>query len=739
MSDNKIYRANIGGKDISITLPGLAEQAHGEAMVRCGDTIILVTAVMGKTPREGIDFFPLTVEFEEKLYAAGKIKGSRFMKREGRASDEAVLSARLIDRTIRPLFPQFMRNDVQVVTTALSYDYENDPDVLAIIGASVALSVSNIPWNGPIAGIRVGKNTAGEWVLFPTTTERAESSADLIIAGTKDRVNMLEGGLNEVPENDVVAAILYGQKAMQEIFALQEQIIKDVKPTKTEVILSAPNQKTKEFVLSFIGSNLEKAMFDSGLSKTEKAEKLSALKGNLIKKIKEEATEITVQGALAVLEEETDKLVHEKILNENKRPDGRALDELRGVSAQIALLPRVHGSALFTRGNTKSLGALTLGAPGDEQTVETMEGERTKRFMLHYNFPPFSVGETGFFRGPGRREIGHGALAEKALMPLIPSKENFPYTIRLVSEILSSNGSSSMASVCSGSLALLDGGVPIKKSAAGIAMGLMTNDKGAWKVLTDIQGPEDHYGDMDFKVAGTRDGVTAVQMDVKIDGATIEMLEKAFAQAREARLQILDVMDSAISSPRETLSEFAPRIITHTINPDKIRDVIGPGGKIINAITLQTGAQIDIEQTGVIFITGKDAASAEKALAWIKDLTRELAAGEKFEGTVTRIFPFGVMVELVPGQEGLVHNSKVARWGVRNAEDLMKTGDRVPVEIEEIDNQGRINLIPQDTFMPEKKITGDYSSFERPSHPPRHNNGRNDRPRGGRNDRFSRY
>ncbi len=738
MSDNKIYRTNIGGKDITITLPGLAEQAHGEAMVRCGDTIILVTAVMGKTPREGIDFFPLTVEFEEKLYAAGRIKGSRFMKREGRASDEAVLSARLIDRTIRPLFPQFMRNDVQVVTTALSYDYENDPDVLAIIGASVALSVSNIPWNGPLAGIRVGKNTAGEWLLFPTTTERAESSADLIVAGTKDRVNMLEGGLNEVPENDVIAAIAYGQKAMQEIFALQEQIIKDVKPVKTEVILSAPNQKTKEFTLSFIGSNLEKAMFDSNLSKTEKAQKLSAIKGDLIKKIKEEATEINIQGALTVLEEEIDKLVHEKILNENKRPDGRAPDELRAVSAQVAFLPRVHGSALFTRGNTKSLGALTLGAPGDEQTVETMEGERTKRFMLHYNFPPYSVGETGFFRGPGRREIGHGALAEKALMPLIPSKEDFPYTIRLVSEILSSNGSSSMASVCSGSLALLDGGVPIKKPAAGIAMGMMTNDKGAWKVLTDIQGPEDHYGDMDFKVAGTRDGVTAVQMDVKIDGATIEMLEKAFAQARDARLQILDVMDSTISSPRETLSEFAPRIITHTINPDKIRDVIGPGGKVINAITLQTGAQIDIEQTGVIFITGKDAASAEKALAWIKDLTRELAAGEKFEGTVTRIFPFGVMVELVPGQEGLVHNSKVGRWGARSAEDIMKTGDRVPVEIEEIDNQGRINLIPQDTFMPEK-IDKDYNSFERPSGPPRNNNGRGDRSRGRRNDRFSRF
>ncbi len=725
MAEQKEFHATIGGKEIIVTFPKLAEQANGEAQIQCGGTIILVTAVMGKTPRD-TDFFPLTVEFEEKFYAAGEIKSSRFMKREGRPSDEAILSARLVDRTVRPLFPAFMRNDVQIVVTTLSYDHENDPDVLGILGASLALSVSNIPWNGPLAGIRVGKKETGELVFFPTTTERAESGVDFVVAGTKDRINMLEGGLSEITEHEAVAIITEAQKAMAPLFALQDEILKATHVKKSTVVLASPHEKSVSFVKNFLGTKLTDALFNTSLDKTEKYEAISAIKEGLLAAVTaQNDPDITARQALAVLEEETDRVVHEKILGENKRPDGRALNELRSLSARVGLLPRTHGSSLFTRGNTKALATLTLGAPSDEQLIETMEGERSKRFMLHYNFPPFSVGETGPFRGPGRREIGHGALAERALVPLIPNKETFPYTIRIVSEILSSNGSSSMASVCAGCLALMDGGVPIKKMAAGVAMGLMSDAHGNWKVLTDIQGPEDHYGDMDFKVAGTRDGITAVQMDVKIEGATIEMLEKAFLQTREARMQILDAMEQAITKPRPELAEFAPRILTLDINPDKIRDVIGPGGKVINAITEATGTQIDIEQTGKIYITGKDAASADKALAWVRDLTREIMPGEKFEGTVTRMFPFGVMVEIVPGQEGLIHNSTVAQWGVRSAEDLVKTGDHMPVEVKEIDAQGRINLIPQDTFMPERKGSAPPSGFafdDRPRHrggPPR--------------------
>ncbi|OHA46691.1 MAG: polyribonucleotide nucleotidyltransferase [Candidatus Terrybacteria bacterium RIFCSPLOWO2_01_FULL_44_24] len=739
MKEIKTFRANIGGKEIKVSLPHLAEQASGEALIQCGDTIVLVTAVMGKTPREGIDFFPLMVEFEEKYYAAGEIKSSRFMKREGRPSDEAVLSARLVDRTIRPLFPAFMRNEVQVVATTLSYDYENDPDVLGIIGASLALSTSDIPWGGPIAGIRIGRDSESNWIMFPTTAERSSSSLDLVVAGTRERINMLEGGLYELSEKEAVEAITVAQKAMQELFTLQEEIVKTVKPNKASVILAEPDEKTKDFVLSFLGKKLGEVMFDTSIDKLERARKMDELKKALLQKVSEE--NIDIRSALAVLEEETDKIVHEKIINGNQRPDGRALDELRELSSSVGILPRIHGSALFTRGNTKSLAALTLGAPSDELLIETMEGERKKRFMLHYNFPPFSVGETGFFRGPGRREIGHGMLAEKALAPLIPDKDDFPYTIRIVSEILSSNGSSSMASVCAGCLALMDGGVPIKKMAAGIAMGLMTDSQGHWKVLTDIQGPEDHYGDMDFKVAGTRDGITAVQMDVKIEGATLEMLEAAFAQAKEARLKILDVMSQALPEPRPSLSAYAPRILTLMINPDKIRDVIGPGGKMINTITEQTGTQIDIEQTGKIYITGKDPVSAEKALNWINDLTREIMPGEKFDGTVTRMFPFGIMVEIAPGQEGLVHNSKIAAWGVRSAEELVKTGDKMPVEVEEIDSQGRVNLKPQDSFMPERKLSGAFTQEAdrfRPRNPQGQNRGRDDR-RGRGPHRFQRH
>ena len=607
----------LAGRELLVERGRMAEQANGSVTLTYGGTIVLATAVMAKHPRiGGGDFFPLTVDFEEKLYAAGKIKGSRFMKREGRASDEAVLTGRLIDRSLRPRFNQRMRNEVQIISTVLSIDGENDPDILGMVGSSLALALSDIPWDGPIGAVRVGI-IDGELVINPTYAQRKEATCDIVVAGTKDRINMIEAGAREVSELQLVQALTHAEKALRESIAFQEKVVSEVAPIKTAVPILQPDAELEKFVRAHTKDKLEEAIYQP--SKALMAEKLHVLKEEIAEAAREKWTEKAMEKIAQAdyfFEEEISRIVHENVLRNEKRPDGRKLNELRNISCEVGVLARTHGSSLFNRGNTQALGVVTLGGPGAQQIIENIEEPREfkKRFMLHYNFPPFSVGEVKPMRGPGRREIGHGALAERAIEPLLPPKEIFPYTIRMVSEILSSNGSSSMASVCAACLAFMDGGVPIKTPAAGIAMGLMTGENGAYKVLTDIQGPEDHHGDMDFKVAGTREGITALQMDVKIDGVTIPMLQEAFEQAREARLQILDHMIAVIAEPRKDLSPYAPRITIMHINPEKIRDVIGPGGKVINQIIDETGVEIDIEDDGSVYVTAVDKAASEKAI-----------------------------------------------------------------------------------------------------------------------------
>ena len=700
--EKKLFSIQFNGRTLKAELGLLAQQANGSALISYGDTVVLATAVMSSQPKE-CDYLPLTLEYEEKLYAAGKIKGSRFIKREGKPQDEAILSGRLIDRTIRPRFNQKIRNEIQVVLTILSFDKENDPDILGILAASLALSLSNIPWSGPVAGVRVGR-VQNQFIVNPTYEQREKSDLDLIVSGTEQKINMLEGDGNEVSESLMVEALSVGEKAYRELIAWQKEIIVAVKPTKTELLLKEPDaafvKKTKEF----LQGKLEPAIYIK--EKLTHKTKIGELAQGLIAFIKEgekENIEDKIQMGLGIFEDEINETVHKNILKNEKRPDGRALNEVRDISCVVGLLPRTHGSALFNRGPTQALSTVTLGAPSEKQIIDGLEQEYKKRFLLHYNFPPFSVGETGPFRGPGRREIGHGALAERSLTVIIPPEEKFPYTIRVVSEILSSNGSSSMASVCGSSLALMDAGVPVRSAVAGIAMGLMMDDKGNYKILTDIQGPEDHHGDMDFKIAGTQNGVCGLQMDVKIEGVTVKMLEETVNQAKEARLFILEKMNSALAQPRPSLSKFAPRIIVHQINPDKIRDVIGPGGKIINEIIAQTGVKIDIEDSGMIFITSENEPAAEKALSWIKNLTHEVKPGEIYQGKVTRIINFGAFVEILPNQEGLVHISELASWRVNRVDDIVKIGDVIPVKVKNIDEQGRINLSLKDARQQNQK------------------------------------
>ena len=701
------FKMDLGGRDLIIGIGKFANQADGAVTVRYGGTVVLVTAVMSKETRMETDYMPLMVDYEEKFYAAGKIKGSRFMKREGRAPDDAVLSGRLIDRTIRPRFNQKIRNEVQIIATVLSFDKENDPDILALFGASLALLISDIPWNGPVAGARVGM-IDGQWLLNPSYENRKKSQFDVVIAGTKDKINMLEAGADEMPEEVMLSAIEFGHKYAQKIIEFQEQIAKEIGNPKRKIEISEPDEKFRKDALDFLNNDLEKFIYEK--DKQKRSKNLDGLKKKFIEYAEKSYPndESKIRYAYTILEEETDRIVHKNILEKEMRPDGRKLDEIRSLNCEAAVLPCTHGSGLFQRGETQALSVLTLGAPDDEIIIETMEIDEKRRFMHHYNFPPFSVNEVKPMRGPGRRDIGHGALAEKAIFPLIPQKETFPYAIRVVSEILSSNGSSSMASVSGTSLALMDGGVPIKRAAAGIAMGLVMESEKKYKILTDIQGPEDHYGDMDLKVAGTKKGVTAIQMDVKIEGVTAEILKESFEQAKKARMQILEIMDKVISAPRENLSPYAPRIITIQINPDKIRDVIGPGGKVINAIIKETGVDINVEDDGLVYVTSVDQKSGEKAAEWIRNIVREAKAGEVFSGKVTRIFPFGAMVEILPGQEGLVHISKLAPFRVRNVEDIVKIGDIVSVKVEEIDRQGRINLSlksPQDNNSNNKNNT----------------------------------
>ena len=691
---SKKFTKEIGGKVFSIELGKLAGQTNGAALITLGGTTVLVTCVMGRKERDGIDYFPLLVDYEEKLYAAGKIKGSRFIKREGRATDEAILTGRIIDRTIRPRFNQKMRNDIQVVATVLSFDRENDPDVIAIIGASVALSISDIPWDGPLAATRVCRYQ-DQWVINPSYEVRAQSGLDFIVSGSADRINMLEGGACEIAEPLALEGIKLAQEYIKLLIDFQKEIIADLKPQKKEIIIKEADAQAIGLIKNFLNGKLEEVLYEK--DKVIRQAGLGKLKEALFTYLKEQPLSdlnTTLKTADILYEVEINDIVHKNILETGKRPDGRKLDELRELRCEINILPQTHGSAIFERGTTQSLSIVTLGAPGDEQIIDDMEIETKKRFFHHYNFPPFSVGEIGPFRGPGRREIGHGALAERALEKILPPKEEFPYTIRVVSEILSSNGSSSMASACASSLALMAAGVPVKTAVAGIAMGLMTAENSDdYKVLTDIQGPEDHHGDMDLKVAGTSQGICSIQMDVKIQGVNLKMLEDAFNQAKKARLEILDKMNEAISAPHPELSANAPRIISYRINPDQIREVIGPGGKIINEIIDQTGAEIDIEDDGLIFITAKNKESAEKALTWIKNITREIMAGEIFQGKVVKIMDFGAFIELLPKQDGLLHISEMGSQRINRVEDVMKVGDSVSVKVKSVDDLGRINLV----------------------------------------------
>lgn len=693
LMEQKKWSLQIGGRILEVETGLLAGQANGSVTVRYGDTVVLATAVMSKEASRISGYFPLMVDYEERYYAAGKIKGSRFIKREGRPSDEAILTGRVVDRTIRPLFNGRMRNEVQVVITVLSIDGENDTDIISMIAGSAALHVSNIPWNGPIGAVRVGKIN-GELILNPVNGEVKESELDLVIAGTKDKINMIEAGAKEVPEEDILKAFEFGQEAVKKIVNFLEDIRKEAGKEKSEPALlqGEPEfeEKIKEMLLE---ENLEDALYDT--DKKVIAEKVDIIKKKVFEYIEqnnEGDTSKLKEIAVQILEEVSDEIVHKNILDKEKRPDGRKLDEIRKIECQVGVLPRTHGTGLFTRGETQALTVTTLGSPGDEQIIDTMELDVKKRYIHHYNFPPFSVGEIKPMRGPGRREVGHGALAEKALVPVLPSKEEFPYTILLVSEVLSSNGSSSMASTCGSTLSLMDAGVPIKRPVSGIAMGIIVGSDDEFKVLTDIQGAEDHYGDMDFKVAGTEKGVTALQMDVKVDGVTIEMLKAVLDQSHSNRMEILEKITTAISFPRKEMSQYAPRIIIMKINPDKIRNVIGTGGKIINEIIDETGVQIDIEDDGSIFITSSDAQSAKKAQEWIENLTHEVKAGEMFKAKVTRIMNFGAFAEILPGQEGLIHISELADHRVDKVEDVVKVGDVVPVKVIKIDEQGRINL-----------------------------------------------
>jgi polyribonucleotide nucleotidyltransferase len=695
--EQKKWSLQIGGRILEIETGLLANQAGGSVTARYGDTVVLAAAVMGKKASKISGYFPLSVEFEERYYAAGKIKGSKFIKRDGRPSDEAILSGRVVDRTIRPLFNPRMRNEVQIVTTVLSYDGENDPGVVAIIAASAALSISNIPWNGPVAAVRVGQ-VKNELVINPVNGELQESNLDLVISGTKNKINMLEAGAKEIPEEEIIKAFTFGQEAIAKIVAFLETIAQEVGKEKSQPALleGSPEfeSKVKEILLS---EGLAEALYN--LDKKIIEEKTQIIKEKVANYIKESLptsgigdTDKLEALAEQIFEETSDEIVHQNILKKEQRPDGRKLDEIRPIECRVGILPRTHGTGLFTRGETQALTVTTLGSPGDEQIIDTMEVDTKKRYIHHYNFPPYSVGETKPMRGPGRREIGHGALAEKALLPVLPSKEAFPYTILLVSEILSSNGSSSMASTCGSTLSLMDAGVPITRPVSGIAMGIIVGKDDNFKVLTDIQGLEDHYGDMDFKAAGSEKGVTALQMDVKVDGVTLTMLEAVLKQSHQNRLEILKKITAVLPEARREMSQYAPRIITLHINPDKIRNVIGPGGKIINAIIDETGVQIDIEDDGSVFITSADDVSAKKAVQWIDNLTHEVKAGEIFNAKITRLMNFGAFAEILPGQEGLIHISEMTDQRVEKVEDVVKIGDIVPVKVREIDSQGRINL-----------------------------------------------
>ncbi|MGE5708174.1 MAG: polyribonucleotide nucleotidyltransferase [Bacteroidota bacterium] len=690
----RTFRLPLGEREIIVETGRLAEQAGCAVTVRSGDTVVLVTATMSKSPREGIDFFPLLVDYEEKMYAVGRVPGS-FLRREGRASENAILSGRLIDRSIRPLFPSTFRNDVQVVAYVLSSDQAVQPDVLAMVGASAALSISNIPFDGPIGGVRVGRKD-GQWIINPTFTETEESDIDLVVAGTKDAVMMVEAGINIVPEKDVLEAIRVGHEAVQKIVAWQEEFVKEIGQAKLEFQVDAFPAALEQWLMAKV-PGMQSVMRNP--DKSARQEAIDAFGASMIEELTQQPADSEIGQYLAghpkaiadVLYFVEKKALRKLITDEGIRVDGRKLDEIRTVTADVGVLPRTHGTGLFKRGQTQVMSIVTLGSTGDAQKIDGLDPITSKRYMHHYNFPGFSTGEVKPSRGPGRREIGHGALAERAITPILPTADEFPYSMRVVSEVLSSNGSTSMGSTCGSTLALMDAGVPIKAPVGGVAMGLIKEGE-RFAVLTDIQGIEDHLGDMDFKVTGTTEGITALQMDIKIHGISLPIMEQALEQARQGRLFILNKMMEAIATPRSDLSPFAPRIITLKINPDKIGTLIGPGGKMIKRIVEETGVKIDIEDDGSVFITTADAEAAKKAVSWVNSLTKEVEAGEVYRGKVTRLMNFGAFVEVLPGKEGLVHISQLAKERVAKVEDVVKVGDVIIVKVAEIDSQGRINL-----------------------------------------------
>ncbi len=718
----KQFSTEVAGKELKIEVGKFAKQAHGACTVTYGETVVLATAVTSSQPREGIDYFPLMVDYEERLYAAGKIKGSRFIKREGRATDDAVLTGRLIDRSIRPLFQESDRNDVQVVITVLSYDGVNDPDFPAIIGASVALGISPINWGGPLAGVQVGR-VGGEWVLNATVEAKQKSDIDLFVAGSETEAIMIEAGAQQVSDKDMYEAIEFAAKHIAKIVPFIEGIIKEVGVPKATPKIDEEKETLREQVKGKVGEFLAKQdlskVFDPDKSKMKTS--IDALKEELSENLKEdnEVSKDMRSLGIAMIETALEKSFKTLVLEKGIRPDNRKFDEIRELSAEVALLPRTHGSGLFSRGETQVLSVVTLGSPGDEQTLDTMEEDGTKKYMHHYNFPGYCVGEVKPLRGPGRREIGHGALAEKALIPVLPDIEQFPYTIRVVSEVMGSNGSSSQASICGSTLSLMDAGVPILAPVAGLAMGLVVDDldKKKYQILTDIQGIEDHSGHMDFKVAGTKDGITAIQLDIKLGGIGYDVVKETLTKAHEGRMKILDVMQKAIAEPRPELSQYAPRITSMQIDPDKIRDVIGSGGKIINEIIEKCNVSIDIEQSGLVMITSVEGEGAKKAREWIENIVKEVEVGEVYEGKVSQIVKgrdtgseLGAIVELLPGKDGMVHISQIAHQRIAKVTDKINVGDTVKVKVMEVDKErGRISLSIKELLPKPDYIPGDAS------------------------------
>jgi len=706
MNEKKVYSYEWAGKPLVVEVGQLAKQANGAVMVRYGDTAVLCNATASKKPKQ-TDFFPLTVNYEEKMYAAGKIPGG-FVKREGRPSEKAVLTSRLIDRPIRPLFPDGFRNEVQVISMVMSNDPDCSSEMAAMLGSSLALMVSDIPFDGPIAGVTIGM-IDGEFIVNPTVEQLKNSTIDLTVAGTKDAINMVEAGALEVPEETMLEAIVFGHEEIKKVIAFQEQVAAECGKEKMEVQLQTINEELYEEIKAAHETEMNAAIQTH--EKHARDEAIEAVKSVVVAAYEEKLADAEDRDAtLKQVNEILDKMVKDEVrrlITEDKvRPDGRKLDEIRPLSSEVGLLPRTHGSGLFTRGQTQALSICTLGSLSDVQIIDGLGVEENKRFMHHYNFPQFSVGETGPMRGPGRREIGHGALGERALLAVIPDEADFPYTIRCVSEVLESNGSTSQASICGSTLAMMDAGVPLKAPVAGIAMGLIKKGE-HYSILTDIQCMEDHLGDMDFKVAGTAKGVTALQMDIKIDGLSREILEEALTQAKHGRMVILESMLQTIAEPREHLSAYAPKIKSIHIKPDKIRDVIGPGGKQINKIIDETGVKIDTEQDGTIFISSVDEEMIQRAQDMIESIVREAKVGEYYLGKVKRIEKFGAFLEIFPGKDGLLHISEIQDERTKNVEDVLKIGDELFVKCIEIDRQNRVNLSRKVVVQEEKEKAAD--------------------------------